>query len=263
MKILEINSSYRKNGNTEHIIRLIEHNLTKSAKEKKLDIDIEYLSIADNNISACLGCRACFDRGEEKCPLRDDLTDVRTKLMAADGIILGSPVYVEDINGIMKNWIDRMAFYCHRPAFMGKSALVLTTSGGGATNHALRTMKNALSAWGFRIAAQKNFRMGAYMKNGETEKSYGDMAGKLAEDLIKSIIKNNSFQPSFYSYLIFKVQQKYWQKEMHQDNKYDYEFWKKKGWLKPECVYYIEHKAAPVKSRLARFLGSIAAKFFI
>lgn len=65
--------------------------------------------------------------GEDHCPLRDDVSEIKKKIDDADIIILASPVYVEDVSGLLKNWIDRMAFVCHRPAV--PSALVHGTAG--------------------------------------------------------------------------------------------------------------------------------------
>jgi len=263
MKIIEINSSFRKNGNTERLIMLIEQQLNIFAAARNIVIEFEFISLAELDIATCRGCRACFNKCEDRCPLKDDLLEVRNKLLEADGVILGSPIYVEDVNGIMKNWIDRMAFNCHRPAFSGKSALILTTSGAGSSKHALRTMKAALSTWGFYISAQSKFRMGALMEINQVEKCYSKKSRMLADKLFTTILKNKPVKPSFSSLLIFKVQQKYWNMDIHQTSKYDYEFWKNNGWLEPHCDYYVKHKASSLKSRIARFIGGIVALFFV
>jgi multimeric flavodoxin WrbA len=263
MKIIGISSSNRKNGNTERLIRYIGEHLSKSASDKGVSLELEYLSLRELNISVCAGCRSCFDRGEDKCPLRDDLPMVWNKLLEADGIILGSPVYVEDVNSIMKNMLDRMAFYCHRPAFFEKTALIVTTSGAGSSKRSLHTMKNALNSWGFYISAQCRFRMGGFMKTDEMIQKYDETTNKLADRFLRSLIKSKPLKPTFNSYLIFKMQQKYWQKNVHKSNEYDYIYWENKGWLKPDCNFYTKHKSQPVKSRIARALGGVLALFYI
>lgn len=94
------------------------------ADKENIILEIERISLGQLDLNTCRGCRVCFDKGEEKCPLKDDVLSIRDKMILADGILAASPVYVEDVNGIMKNWIDRMAFNCHRPAFAGKSAYI-------------------------------------------------------------------------------------------------------------------------------------------
>lgn len=261
MKIVGINSSNRKNGNTERIIRSIGEYLSKLASDKGVSLDIEYLSLRELNILVCTGCRSCFDRGEDKCPLRDDLSMVWNKLLEADGIILGSPVYVEDVNSIMKNMIDRMAFFCHRPAFFEKTALIVTTSGSGSSKHSLNTMKNALHSWGIPISEQCRFRMGGFMKTDEMIQKYDETTKKVAEHFLISLLKSRPLKPTFYSYLVFKVQQKYWQENVQKSNEYDYSYWENKGWLKTDCLYYNKHKSQPVKSRIARALGEVISLF--
>ena len=68
------------------------------------------------------------------------------KMQSADGLIVAIPVYVNDVSGIVKNWIDRLAFVCHRPEFAGKSAFLISTVGLGPTSHALQTLRFALSS---------------------------------------------------------------------------------------------------------------------
>ncbi|WMJ88338.1 flavodoxin family protein [Anaerocolumna sp. MB42-C2] len=264
MKILAINSSFRKHGNTERIFQLMDQSLLKIAKEKGKTLEIEYFSLGETNIEPCRGCRLCFEKGEDLCPMKDNLALVRSKLQEADAIILGSPVYVEDVNGLMKNLIDRMAFNCHRPAYYGKSALIFTTSGASSTKHALKTMRNALCTWGFYIAEEYRFRMGGpLVAEPDVIKKYSDKVNKLATVFFNSIDNYKPLHPTVYSYMIFKIQQTYWQKESSKRNKLDYEYWKTKGWLEPYCNYYIDHKCLPIKSKTARALGKIISKFFV
>ena len=97
MKIVLINSSGRKNGNTAEILGIF-----KRALDDGLSV-AEYIHLTDYTVKTCRGCRVCFDRGEENCPLKDDLLAIHTKLEWADIVIFGSPVYVEDVNGDRKS----------------------------------------------------------------------------------------------------------------------------------------------------------------
>lgn len=263
MKIISIISSYRKNGNTNNVVKLIEDQITKNAEKMNIPLKIERILLGHYDIQFCKGCRICFDKGEEKCQLKDDLLTIRDKILDADGIIIASPVYVEDINGIMKNWIDRMAFNNHRPEFAGKAAFLITTSGIGSSNHSLKTMKKALNAWGFYIVGQRKFRTGSLMSINKMKKQYNNKIIKVANKLTEAIVKNKVSNPTFYSLISFKVQQKYWQKVAAQKkNSYDYKYWFDKGWLKPKCKYYIKDNANPIKVRIARAIGNMIAVFF-
>jgi len=263
MKIVSIVSSARKDGNTERITKFMELELKKSAEKNNTKAEFEHINLGNLNIKFCRGCRVCFDKGEALCPLKDETLNVRDKIMEADGIILASPVYVEDVNGIMKNWIDRMAFNNHRPAFAGKSAVILTTSGVGSSNHALKTMKSALMAWGFRISAEDKFRTGGLMDTEKIKSSHGSKISFIADKLFKDVYNGKAMNPSFGSLLYFKVQQKYWQKSTGKNEILDYAYWKDKRWTDNNCSYYIPNKAGFIKIRLAGMAGYIVSCFFV
>lgn len=264
MKVISLISSHRKNGNTERLVSLVEEELQSVAKIHNESLNIERISLGYAELKICLGCRVCFEKGEMFCPLKDELLYILEKLNEADGLVFGSPVYVEDVNGIMKNWIDRMAFICHRPAFYGKTAVVITTSGIGSSNHALKTMKSALTTWGVYINGQHKFRTGDLMKKEEIHNRYYDKIKGISKGLFIALKNQKALNPTFYSLIVFKVQQKYWQKSANSISQHniDYTYWKDKGWLKPECIYYTFIKSNWLKVKFARLFGTILAVFF-
>ena len=172
MKILALNGSYRTNGNTARVLSLIEEPIRCEADRAGETLDFETVDLGHMNIQMCRGCRICFDRGEDHCPLKDDLLAVKKKMKEADSVIIASPVYVDDVSGITKNWIDRLAHVCHRPEFFGKYAYLLATTGATSTGHTLRTM-NALMYWGFHIIGRAGFKTGALSKRDEINARYG------------------------------------------------------------------------------------------
>lgn len=261
MKVISVVSSNRKGGNTDRLVRLVEEQILFIANSQNFSLELERVSLGHFDIQTCRGCRMCFDKGEIKCPLKDDVLQIWDKLQQADGVIIASPVYVEDVNGIMKNWIDRMAFNCHRPAFTGKAAVVITTSGSRSSNHALRTISTALRTWGYRIVSQNKFRTGALMKTDEINAHYHHKIIKIAAELIDAIMNNETLKPSFNSLVVFRVQQKYWQKAIGQHDLFDFVYWKNKGWLEPHCGFYIPCKVNRIKASLARLIGNVISVF--
>ncbi len=263
IRILSIVSSCRADGNTSRTVSLVENEIEKLAGSKNVSVSIEQIVLSRLDIGICRGCRVCFDRGEDKCPLKDDLLMVRDKMLEADGFIFASPVYVEDVNAVMKNFIDRMAFNCHRPAFAGKSALFITTSGVMSSNHTIRTMAGALSTWGGSTAGRAKFITGALMQKEAIYTKYKNLLRKSAKKLVDSLFNGKAQNPSLFSLIVFCVQQKYWQNTKGYGAEFDYDYWKNKGWLKPGCTYYIPHRASFLKLWAARFTGRAAAYFFV
>jgi multimeric flavodoxin WrbA len=91
-------------------------------------------------------------KGEDKCPLKDDRAAIEQKLLAVDGFILSSPVYVGSVSWLMKNFIDRFAYLNHRPRFHRQKVLTVVNMAGTDKKGALSALKIALGyARGARI----------------------------------------------------------------------------------------------------------------
>ncbi len=93
------------------------------------DIEYEIVRLSDYRLEACRGCRVCFDKGEEHCPLKDDRDVLIEKMMASDGVVFASPNYSFQVSAIMKTFLDRLGFAFHRPRFFGKTFTSIVTQG--------------------------------------------------------------------------------------------------------------------------------------
>ncbi|HOX34482.1 MAG TPA: flavodoxin family protein [Methanoregulaceae archaeon] len=104
-RVLAINGSPRKDGNTAILIRAILSELEKEG------ITTETVQLGGKKIHGCTACMKCFENRDGKCVIDDDLVNgCIEKMRAADGIILGSPVYFLDVTSEMKALIDRAGF---------------------------------------------------------------------------------------------------------------------------------------------------------
>jgi multimeric flavodoxin WrbA len=93
------------------------------------DIDSEIVRLSDYALGVCRGCKVCFLKGEEHCPLKDDRDVLIEKMMASDGVVLASPNYSFQVSGLMKVFLDRLGFVFHRPRFFGKTFTSIVTQG--------------------------------------------------------------------------------------------------------------------------------------
>ena len=85
MKILAVSCSPRKNGNTMAM-------LEKALEAARGDgAEVELYSVADKDIRPCDGCWYCRDKNQ--CHIKDDMQELYDKLVEADGIIFGTPIY--------------------------------------------------------------------------------------------------------------------------------------------------------------------------
>ena len=103
MKIVGVCGSPRK-GNTEWMLGKVLETAAKSGAEAEL------LLLRKMEVRTCRGCLACEKGGRERkgiCQIKDDMTGVYPKLLAADVIVLATPCYFEMLSGLLKNFLDR------------------------------------------------------------------------------------------------------------------------------------------------------------
>ena len=99
MKILGLSFSAREQGNTEILLEAV------LAGARQRGAGTELYRVAQKDIRPCDGCGECFKTGE--CPIQDDMQELYEKMLEADGIIFGSPVYFYNITAQGKAVIDR------------------------------------------------------------------------------------------------------------------------------------------------------------
>ena len=102
---------------------------------KAAGAEVEFVDIGDVKIAYCTGCGACHVSG--KCPLKDEFAPLRDKILAADGIVLGSPLYFNSVTAQLKTLIDRLSQLIHCQMLLGKYGCSVATS--GAPEHELAT----------------------------------------------------------------------------------------------------------------------------
>ncbi|MHC4431335.1 MAG: flavodoxin family protein [Planctomycetota bacterium] len=105
MKVVAFNGSARKDGNTAILIRRVFSEL------KAAGIETEMVQLAGKKIRGCTACGKCYQNKDKKCVVDNDiLNECLEKMVAADGIILGSPTYFADVTTETKALIDRSGF---------------------------------------------------------------------------------------------------------------------------------------------------------
>ena len=133
MKVVAINGSPHKEGNTFHALNMVGTELIAAG------IEFEIIHIGHKEIHGCMACNNCSKNRDEKCSIKkDDLNDWIQKLKNADGILIGSPVYYAGIPGTMKCFLDRVFYvagsngnlFRHK---VGAVVVAVRRSGGTAT----------------------------------------------------------------------------------------------------------------------------------
>lgn len=100
MKILAINGSSRKDGNTAAMLNVVLQELEKQGYKT------EHIQLAGQTIHPCKACFACS--GKKNCVFGNDMfQELYGKMTEADGILLGSPTYSADVSSTLKAVIER------------------------------------------------------------------------------------------------------------------------------------------------------------
>ena len=125
MKVLLLNGSPHASGSTftalNEMIKVFEAE----------GIETELINVGKEDIRGCIACRTCAQTG--KCVFDDRVNVIAEKLKAADGLVLGSPVYYASANATLIALLDRLFFSASFDMTMKVGAAVASARRGGLT----------------------------------------------------------------------------------------------------------------------------------
>lgn len=119
IRVLGIVGSPRRNGNTHVLVSRILEGAQSAGAET------DTLFLGDLDIRECDGCHLCWQG--KACPKVDDMAGVYPRIIDADVIVFGTPVYWYGPTGLMKLLIDRFVYFnapANRPKIAGKRAVI-------------------------------------------------------------------------------------------------------------------------------------------
>ena len=143
MRVVGISGSPR-NGNTEWMLRRLLEEVARSG------IETELICLRERKITGCDGCLSCEVGGQERrgvCRIQDDMEQIYPKLIEADGLVLGTPVYFEMLSGLLKNFIDRTCPIW--PKLKGKPVVGIAVA-EESTGKAVNNLRTYASTCGMR-----------------------------------------------------------------------------------------------------------------
>lgn len=101
MKVLLINGSPRRHGNTFQALEIVARALEESG------VEAEICQLGGKDVRGCQNCGGCSRRKDRRCVLADGMNDILEKIWAADGLVIGSPTYFSNVSSEVKALIDR------------------------------------------------------------------------------------------------------------------------------------------------------------
>lgn len=220
------------------------------------EIDFEYVWLRDYHLEYCRGCKLCLDKGEEYCPSKDDRDLLLEKLDNSDGVILATPNYSFHVTALMKNFLDRLAFVCHRPRFFGKAftAVVVQGIGGGASiQKYLETMGEHLGFHATKGCCLTTREPMTALQEKKTSREIKKASARFYEELMCPRPRT----PSLFRLMLFRMSRTYIMLML--DEKFrDYSYYKDKGWF--ESDYYYDASLGLIKNSIGRFFDFLAQR---
>jgi multimeric flavodoxin WrbA len=183
MKVIGINCSPRKGGNTELLIKEVFKVVEKNG------IKTELIQIGGKKLSGCVACMKCKKKGDGFCHQKNDLTNsLIKKMIKADAIIIGSPVYNADISADAKAFME-VASYAMRasgtPLKHKIGAAVIAVRRAGAI-HAFDTINHFFLVNNMIVPGSSYWNIGIGREKGEVLKDEEGM--KTMKDLGENIV---------------------------------------------------------------------------
>jgi multimeric flavodoxin WrbA len=219
MKILGICASPR--GSKSTTLRLVKAVLDGA---RTAGATVELVNVCDLDIKYCNACQVCFKKG--KCVHKDDFEELYKKILAADGLVWGSPNYFHTVTAQMKTLIDRMADAIHCQLLTGKYCCSVATGGNNYDQ-----VTDYLDGLMMNFGALVTGNVGALMSKGqgsleEAEKKANQLGKTLAEDIRtkRDYIGQREMQEEIRGYFKNLV-------KMNKDNwEHEYEYWNQINW---------------------------------
>ena len=220
MKILGINASPR--GEKSQTLRLVKAVL---AGAKSAGAETELIDVCKLNIKYCNACQVCFKTG--KCVQEDDFQGLYDKILAADGMVWGSPNYFRSVTAQLKTLIDRMADAIHCQLFTGKYSCSVATAGGSKYDEVTDYLNGLLMNFGsFVTGGVGGSVSGGLQVMEKTEKGAFNLGKALAEDIKvrRDYIEQRETLEESRAYFKKLV-------EIHKEEwEHEYEYWNRLKW---------------------------------
>ncbi len=173
MKVLAVNGSHRPGQNTAAMLNMVLDEI------KAEDFETELIELYDHKITLCKSCNKCLMKPE--CSIKDDdMPLIIDKLLAADAIILGSPVYFGNVSSMMKIFIDRSrSMHMCRNALDGKIGAALTHAGlrNGGQEMTQMILERFLQCHGLRVVEARDPETGIF-NGGPLGTMFDSMSGE-------------------------------------------------------------------------------------
>jgi len=166
MKVVAVNGSARKDGNTARLVEEMFEPLREAGHE------CLHLQLAAQRVQGCTACRKCYEKKDRRCHGRKDYgNEVIEALSDADAIVLASPVYFADVSAEMKAIIDRAGYVARANGnmFARKPGASIAAVRRAGAIHTLDTMNHLFLIGEMLVVGSSYWNLGVGGGKGDVE----------------------------------------------------------------------------------------------
>ena len=218
------------------------------------DVEYEIVTLHNYTLKACRGCEVCVWKGEEFCPLKDDRDVLMDKIMVSDGVVFATPTYNGQVSGIMKMFIDRFAFVCHRPRYFGKVCTSIVTYSFARSDKIVEYLDVLAMTLGFNVVKGTCVNP-SEPKTEKNQQKIDKARARQARQFYAGLAKPAYPAPSLLMLAVFRSFRSMI-RQASDDSTRDYRYYAEKGWFKSD--YYYPTRLGPLKKVAGKLVDSMA-----
>ncbi len=216
-------------------------------------VEDEIVMLSDYKIETCRGCKNCFRRGEEFCPLNDDRDALIGKMKASDGVIFATPNYSYQVSSLMKAFLDRLGFAFHRPRFFGKTATSIVAQGIYGGSRIVKYLDFVGMGLGFNVV--KGSCTTALDPMNERERSKIDAVSlDHSKRFHAALLRPQNPVPTLLKVCAFRAARTS-MRVMLDETSRDFTYYRDQGWF--ESAYYYPARLGVLKKAAGRLVDAI------
>ncbi|MBN2659225.1 MAG: NAD(P)H-dependent oxidoreductase [Spirochaetales bacterium] len=217
-------------------------------------IDFEIVNLHDYKLGICRGCKLCTDKGEELCPLKDDRDRLIAKMRDSEGVVFVSPNYTFQVSGMMKVFLDRLAFICHRPEFFGKTFTSIVPQGIFGGGKIVKYLDFIGAPMGFNVVKGSSITTLEPMTDKGKARNTR-VLNRHASRFYKRLKQNSMKTPNLFELTMFRLSRTKI-KTMQDETSGDYRYYRDNGWF--DSPFYYPVKLGPVKILTGKLVDSLS-----
>ncbi len=193
MKLFGFAGTAHKPSYTANIIEKLSDELKR---EGVIDTAVIFKG-SDVDVTMCKGCLSCYQCGNCILDAHDDMSRLKNEILSSDIVVFGSPVYVHDVSGTMKNFIDRFVVWMYLYRLVGKTAVTVSASASNGNIFVDKYLQKVLKIMGANVAGSISVNM--FTRPEEIDSQIRKCCDAVKNSIVNGITEPDMLQEEYFS----------------------------------------------------------------